>query len=195
MRRRRPEWKEVSRSRQMLVWIAMFVALGGVLMGCGDRRLVVKVDVLTFLSPSQTTASYGPVPPGTSGSAVLTQNVNVNLLSGVGGVVEVETLEFSVAGVFDNQNGDGQGTICVLFAEAGGAVVDSLQFPFVLAEGRADTVEAAVVAGMALANLFSQESLDLSLRIQLSADPNGAALQGDFELTRLLAVLTTRREG
>jgi hypothetical protein len=197
-RRKRPlPAPEVTRSRQVLFAAALTLAICGVLLGCGDRRLHLKVDVHSFLDSSETTANYGPVPPGQSLRLTLSQDANVNLLAGVGGVVDVERLEFSVRGIFDNATGSGQGTICVFFARPGQAPVDSLQFPLDLAPGRADTLETLVVGSDELARLFSEESLELTVQLDFLADgppTNLDPLAGRFELTHLVTLLTTRRE-
>jgi hypothetical protein len=187
---------EIGRSRRLLFLTVLGLALGSVLMGCGDRRLMLKVDVHSFLAPNERGATYGPVPPGTSTTMSLSQDTEVNLLSGVGGVVEVERLEFSVRGIFDNATGSGRGDVCVLFAHPGGEPVDSLRFPLDLAPGRMDTLETSVVGSAELARLFSQETLELTMRLDFTADgPPGNLdpLAGGFELTHLVTLLTTRR--
>jgi hypothetical protein len=174
-------------SRHLVFVFALLLAIGGVLLGCGDRRLILKVDVYSFLEPEETHLSYGPVLPGTSSRMSLSQDTNVNLLSGIGGVVDVERLEFSVRGVFDNATGSGRGTICVFFAAPGQAPVDSLDF----------TLETSVVGSDALARLFSQETLELTMRVDFVADgppANSDPLAGQFQLTHLVTLLTTRRE-
>ena len=44
------------------------LALGAVLVlaGCGDKNLILTVDILSFLSPAETSGHYGPIPAGTS---------------------------------------------------------------------------------------------------------------------------------
>ena len=185
---------QVAGTRRLILVASLVVGVIGVLVGCGDRRLILKVDVLSFLSPNETQTSYGPIPPGTSGSIALSQDTEVNLLTGLGGVVNVETLEFFVTGIFDHRNGDGQATICVIFSDIAGGAVDSLSVPVTLVAGQADTVQTRLQGSQALANLFSGEELTVTLRVDLDADPNGAALQGDIRLTELMTVLTTRRD-
>jgi hypothetical protein len=183
-------------NRHLILITVLLVAIGGVLVGCGDRRLLLKVDVYSFLEPDETHLIYGPVPPGGSARLSMSQNTNVNLLSGVGGVVDVERLEFSVQGIFDNASGSGRGTITVFFSQPGGAPVDSLDFPLDLAPGRIDTLETSVAGSEALARLFSQETLELTMRLDFEADgppANTDPLAGQFELTHLVTLLTTRR--
>ena len=198
MRRRRfLRMREINQTRRIIVLAALSLAMIGVLVGCGDRRLLLKVDVHSFLSTAQRQASYGPIPPGAAASVSVTQNTNINLLSGLGGVVDVEALDLSVQGIFDNQAGSGTADICVIFAQPGGAVVDSLTFPIILQGGVVDTVDAEISGSQALANLFGQENLEVTVRLDFAADgPVGLApaLRGEFELTRLLVLLTTRRE-
>jgi len=184
-------------SRHLVLIIALLLAIGSVLVGCGDRRLVLKVDVFSFLETDETHLVYGPVPPGASARLSMSQDTNVNLLSGVGGVVDVERLEFSVRGIFDNHMGSGRGTISVFFSQPGGAPVDSLDFPIDLAAGRIDTLETSVVGSEGLARLFSQETLELTMRLDFEADGppgNTDPLVGEFDLTHLVTLLTTRRD-
>jgi hypothetical protein len=184
-------------SRRLILFTVLLAAAGSVLLGCGDRRLLLQVDVHSFLDPDETRMTYGPVPPGTSSRMSLSQDTNVNLLSGVGGVVDVEQLDFSVRGIFDNASGSGRGTISVFFAQPGGVPVDSLDFPLDLAAGRIDTLAASVAGSEELARLFSQETLEVTLRLDFVADgppANSDPLTGEFELTHLLTLLTTRRD-
>lgn len=167
------------------------------LSGCGDRRLVLKVDVYSFLDSTETRSTYGPVPPGSQGVLGVVTSRRVNLLSGVEGIVEVESVELFARAVFDNRTGSGDAAVVAVFARSGGAPVDSVRFPVRLEPGRTDTLDASLAGSRALAQLFRESELELSLRLELNTDgpPAGVdPLEGDFRLTRLLTVLTARRE-
>ena len=52
----------------------LLAAAGAVLVaGCGDHSLILRVDLLSFLSPAETPGHYGPIPAGVSDSVTSSQ--------------------------------------------------------------------------------------------------------------------------
>ncbi len=187
-----------ARRAQRAIWfLAMAFATVGLFLGCGDRQLVLNVDVESFLEPSEKSGAYGPVPAGLSGSTGFTQSREVNLLSGVEGVVSVQSVDLYLTGVFDNRTGSGNADLVAVFRRTSGEAVDSLVVPIQLQPARADTLEAQLGGSPALAQLLSGSEVLLDLRLDLVADPppgNADPLAGDFELTRFIAVVVARRD-
>ena len=60
------------------------LAAAALLAGCGDRHLVLRVDVLSFIVPADRQRDFGPVPavPGgvATGEVALVDNADVSLL-------------------------------------------------------------------------------------------------------------------
>jgi hypothetical protein len=189
---------ERARRAQRAIWVlAMLLATVGLFLGCGDRRLVTQVDVYSFLDSTETSGAYGPVPAGASGVTGFAQNRELNLLSGVEGVVTVESVELHTAGLFVNQTGAGDAQLVAVFRRVTGEPVDSLVSPIRLEAGRTDLLDVQVPGSAGLAQLLTGSELRLDLRLELAADPppgNLDPLQGDFQLTRLLAVVVARRD-
>lgn len=186
-----------TRRAQAAFWLgAMLLATVGLFMGCGDRRLVTQVDVHSFLDPAEKSGAYGPVPAGLSGTVGFTQSRELNLVTGVEGVVTVESVDLFVSGEFANQTGSGDANLVAVFRRTTGEAVDSLVCPIHLEPATTDTLEAQLSGSPQLAELLTGDELLLDLRLELAADPppgNVDPLQGNFALTRLLAVVVARR--
>lgn len=188
---------QARQARRLIFFLVFGVATVGLFLGCGDRNLVMKVDVRSFLDASETQGAYGPVPAGLTGSTAYTTARDVNLLSGVEGVVAVESVDISLAGVFDNATGAGDALFVAVFRRPSGEAVDSLVVPVRLEPAERDTLEAQLTGSAALAELLTGSEIRLDLRLDLAADAppgNLDPLSGEFALTRFLAVLVARRD-
>lgn len=184
-------------ARRLIFFLCFGVATVGLFLGCGDRNLIMKVDVHSFLDASETEGFYGPVPAGLTGSTTYTTARDVNLLSGVEGIVAVESVDISLSGVFDNATGAGDALFVAVFRRPSGEAVDSLVVPVRLEPAGRDTLEAQLTGSAALAELLTGSQVRLDLRLDLAADAPPANLDplaGEFALTRFLAVLVARRD-
>ena len=194
-----PHQRELSArgARRFIVFLLFGVATVGLFLGCGDRNLVMKVDVHSFLDASETQGTYGPVPAGLTGRTAFTESRDVNLLSGVEGIVAVESVDISMAGIFDNATGAGDAQLVVVFRRPSGVAVDSLVVPVRLEPAASDTLEAQLTGSPALADLLTGSEVLIDVRLDLTADAppgNFDPLAGEFTLTRFLAVLVARRD-
>ena len=189
--------RRASRARRLIFFVVFGVATVGLFMGCGDRQLILKVDVHSFLDASERSGSYGPVPAGLAGSTSFTTARDINLLSGVEGVVAVQRVDISLSGIFRNATGAGDAELVAVFRRPTGEAVDSLVVPIRLEAAQDDTLNAELVGSTALAELLTGSEILLDVRIDMAADPppgNLDPLAGDFELTRFLAVIVARRD-
>src|SRR5881396_2003911 len=73
--------------RRRAAWLLLLPLLLG---GCGDRSLILTVDVLSFLSPSDVSQSYS-IPGGLSADTLDVASESVNLLPGVEDVTDLFT--------------------------------------------------------------------------------------------------------
>ena len=99
-----------------LALAAAAVAVLAILAGCGNRNLILRVDLLSFLDPADTQAHYGPVPGGLSDSVTVTAARRINLLPGLKDVTVVQDVTVYVAGEFHNLTGTGSGTLKVFLS-------------------------------------------------------------------------------
>src|SRR6266850_3514639 len=70
-------------------WILPVLVLPALLGGCGDRNLILTVDILSFLDPAARSTSYGPIPAGIPATSVDVVNDSLNLLQGLHDVTKV----------------------------------------------------------------------------------------------------------
>src|SRR5580765_4909296 len=85
--------------------------------GCGDRSLILTVDVLSFLDPSDVSQSY-TVPGGVPSTTMDLASESVNLLPGVQDVTEIATATLHIEASFDNTDGTANGTLLLYIAPA-----------------------------------------------------------------------------
>ena len=55
--------------RPRLLMLAVSAVTLALLAGCGDRNLVIAIDVLSYLDPSLTQFAFGPLPAAPGGIA------------------------------------------------------------------------------------------------------------------------------
>ena len=101
--------------------LALLLGAAFVFGGCGDRNLVLNVDVKSFLTESQSKASIGPVPVVLGGLFLgeqkLVDDLTVNLLDGVSGVVEVRDVSVRLRTAFHDSTGEGSDTLKVYVSD------------------------------------------------------------------------------
>ncbi|HEY6572329.1 MAG TPA: hypothetical protein VI198_03330, partial [Candidatus Eisenbacteria bacterium] len=78
--------------------------------GCGDRSLILTVNVLSFLDSSEKSADYS-VAGGIPAATVDVANQSVNLLQGVNDATDVVSATLDIAATFDNQTGTATGQL------------------------------------------------------------------------------------
>jgi hypothetical protein len=177
--------------------LALVLALGLAGAGCGDRNLILRVDLLSFLDPSETQGHYGPVPGGLSDSVTIVAARRVDLLPGLSDVTIVRDVALHIAGEFRNQTGSGSGTIKIYLSGPGTdpftADTSPIVVPFAVAGADTDSVALVIDGVSELAGLFTGLEAQMGLRLTLTSDLGPEPLEGDFQLTQLLAVVTARR--
>lgn len=86
------------------LWTLGTVAL--LLGGCADGRVIVTVDVASFIDPADRQVAYGPFPGGVSGT-VRTPVQSFEILEGVGGSTILDSVRVSGSADVDNATGNG----------------------------------------------------------------------------------------
>ncbi|MEP7028451.1 MAG: hypothetical protein ABI960_07640 [Candidatus Eisenbacteria bacterium] len=174
--------------------VALLISLA--LAGCGDKSLILRVDLLSFLTPSETQAHYGPLPGGLSDSITVTSSRQINLLPGIRDITSVSAVSIDAAGVFANSTGSGSGTVKIFISAEGTDPFTTdttpIVLPITLAPATTDTVAVTISGDSQLADLFLGDKAQLGIRLTLQSAV-GPALEGDFTLTTLRAVVTARQ--
>lgn len=181
--------------RRRARWCVAAIALAA-LAGCGDRRLVLDVDVLSYIDPAYTSATFGPViavPGGLApGEQAVVSNQSVNLLEGLPDAIEIESVSFSLGAVFVDSTGSGSDTLRVYLA---GPNDDPLSAPPVIEQavtltaGATDTLALNVDGDARVRSLFQDRSMRLTFTTSLRGPDSGASLTGRYALTRLHATV------
>src|SRR2546429_1721504 len=105
------------RMRRTLLLTAAAVMLAG----CGDRRLVLKVDVLSFIDPASRQVDFGPIPtfPGGlwTGETPIIDDQHVSMLQGVSDAVAIQSVTLSFGALAIDFDGSGQDTVRVYMSD------------------------------------------------------------------------------
>lgn len=172
-----------------------------VLAGCGDHNLVFRVDILSYIDPAMRSAWFGPIPPAPGGLATgeqaLVDDETINLVDGLGGVAEVETVELTMAVIARDSTGSGVDTLRLYASDADThplATAPVLQQVVELRPGETDTVSVTVAGDRRLAELFVQRMLRISVTSSGRGPESGEALNGSVELSTLEAVVIAGRK-
>jgi hypothetical protein len=177
--------------------LALGAVVAVVLAGCGDRNLILRVDLLSFLDAGERESHYGPVPPGISDSVAVIAGRRLNLLPGLQDVTNVTDVELEVAAVVNNLSGSGTGRIAVYLSAAGTDpfVEDTTPIvgTFAVNGAMSDTIQTIRVGDAELAELFTAKEVELGIRVVLDSGVGIEALEGDVVLARLHAIVTARQ--
>jgi hypothetical protein len=169
--------------------------------GCGDHNLVLRVDVLSYLDPAQRSASFGPVPPApgglVTGEQALVDDETINLVDGLSGVADVQSVELTLAVIARDSTGSGVDTLRLYASDENThplATAPVLQQVVTLSPGVTDTVSVTVAGDRRLAELFVQRLMRISVTHSGRGPESGDALNGSVELGTLEAVVIAGRK-
>ena len=173
---------------------ALVLALA--LVGCGDHSLILRVDLLSFLTAAETQAHYGPIPGGVTDSVTVASSRTINLLPGIRDVTTVSSVSIDAVGTFVNATGSGPGVVKI-FVSAEGTdpfTTDTtpIVLPITLAPATTDSVAVTISGDSELADLFLGKTAEIGIRLTLQATTG--PLEGDFALTTLKAIVTAKQD-
>jgi len=175
-----------------LIPIALLLPL---LVGCGNRNLILTVDILSFLDPSSRVVNYNiPIPIPSDTVEVFSDSLN--LLQGVSDVTRAVSASLDVAASFDNTSGTATGDLLIYFAAANSATpftnTPIADIPFQLLAGQVTNVSTHVDASPALAEVLTHDRAKVGLRIII----NGTSypIQGTETLTKLTATVIMKKD-
>ncbi|MGH7725501.1 MAG: hypothetical protein ACREOU_08730 [Candidatus Eiseniibacteriota bacterium] len=178
--------------------LALGLALAVATTGCGDRKLVARVDLQSFLDSTETEAHYGPVPPvALTDSVTVADSRAVNLVPGLQDLTLVESVTLDVAGEFRNLTGSGSGTVKLFLSDPGTDPFTTSPFVLPVSFAGSDTFRVATTIrdNPSLISLFNGDEMMLGIRLLVSNPPGAVdAIEGDFALTVLRAEVTSRQD-
>lgn len=176
----------------------LFCGAAAILAGCGNRRLVLRVDVLSFLSPAQTSQTFGPVPPAPiTVTSVMVDDLDVNLFEGLSGAAVVQSVTVTTSAIFTDQTGSGADTLRVYLSDENTDPLTTpaaLVLPVTLSPGVSDTVSATLGDDPRVADLFTKKRMRVSITTTLRPPASGPDLNGSLRLVALDAVVIARRK-
>lgn len=176
---------------------AVLVLLLILMAGCGDRSLILTVDVLSFLNPSDVTQGYA-VPGGIPSMSVDVASESVNLLPGAEDVTEVASATLEIAASFDNQTGTAAGTLLVYITPADSTDPFSsppmVSLPVALTPNTV-TIVSTEISSMALAQALVSKQARVAVRLTLDTTPTPPIelVAGTETITQLLATVITKK--
>jgi hypothetical protein len=177
---------------------AWLLLLPLMLSGCGDRSLILTVDVLSFLSPSDVSQSYS-VPGGFPADTVDVASETVNLLPGIEDVTEVASATLKIGASFDNQTGSASGFLLIYIASADSTdpftTTPIASLPVTLTPGNVTNVSTEVTS-IELAQAMVHESARVGIRITFdtTSTPPLQFVAGTETITQLLAIVITKKD-
>jgi len=171
------------------------------LVGCGDRNLVLKVDVLSYMDPAYTAASFGPVPPVPGGFATgevpLVDGVTINLLDGLSSVAEVRSVTLFLSAVVHDSTGTGLDTLRVYVSQE---EIEPIWTPPIIEQavslqpGETDSIEVTLPADERVAGLFMGRKLRLTVTNSVRGPESGDPLNGRLVVRALDAIVIAGRK-
>jgi len=171
------------------------------LAGCGDRNLVLKVDVLSYLDPSLRAAAFGPVPAASpalvSGEQALVDDEAINLLESLNRVAEVHSVSIVLSAFAHDSTGSGSDTLRFYLSDQNThplATPPVVEVVVNLVAGRDTTLDLTVAADSRVAGLFVQPGMRLSVTTSLRGPESGDPLSGRVELRTIEAIVLAGRK-
>lgn len=179
----------------------LLVAATALVAGCGDRHLVLKVDVLSYIDPSLTRVAVGPVPavPGGlyTGEREVVKDLEVNLVDGTNSVAEVKDVSIAMTAVASDSTGAGADTLRLYVSDLTmdpRSTPPAVVLPVLLEPGVTDTVRVDLGTDSRVADLFTGRSIRLTLTTALRGPDTGEALNARIQVTAIDAVLVAGRK-
>jgi hypothetical protein len=169
-----------------------------VIVGCGDKSLILTIDLLSFIDPALVTTPYGPIAPDTPTTTVDFINENVNLLEGIEDATRVASAKITVAAEIVNETGNASGRLVVHIDSAGTddplAGEPIIDIPVNLRPGQTTTVRDEVKTTPELIDVLTQSAARIAVRFTFNTIGSAAAVEGNATLTQLLAVVVTKQD-
>ncbi len=165
-----------------------FLLLLPLLAGCGNRNLILTVDILSFMDPSTRVVNYNV--PVLASDTVEVFSDSLNLLQGVSDVTRAVAASLDIAASFDT------GDFLIYFAAADSAnpftTTPIANIPFQLFPATVTNVSTHIDASPALAEVLTHDKAKVGVRVVFNV--TGVPLQGTETLTQLTATVIMKKD-
>ncbi len=165
---------------------------------CGDKALILTVDLLSFVDPQLIVNPYGPFPSGMPQATTNLITEEINLLDGLDDATEVESAKIIIEAEFVNATGAATARFQAFVNPAGtvdpfaGEPVASI--PVTVEPGKITTVNEEIPSSPELLGLLTSAKAQYALRITFNTSGSATDVEGVATLTKLLAVITTKKD-
>ena len=182
------------RTRAFIVIAVAALALAG----CGDRNLVLKVDVLSYLDDSQKTINVAAVPAvGEIGSIPILPDMSINLIKGLDAAAQVRSATLSLGGQVTVESGSGSGKFKLYLSDEDTDPLTTqpvMNVPVTFSAGSPAIVDAETAGSLAMAELFTQEKLRLAVVLDSVVIAPPGVTNMTVNITRLEAIVIAGRK-
>lgn len=171
--------------------------------GCGDRSVILKVDLASHLDAAARDVSPPPVPVVVpdglwTGRQALVDDQHVNMLGGMGDAVDVRDVQLTMTTIASATTGSGVDTLRVFVSDeathpltTSPVIVQFLSFT----AGTPDTVVTNLVDNTRMTALFAQKALRLTITTSLRGPGSGTdPLVCNLKIHSLDAVVVAGRK-
>lgn len=170
--------------RRIAAAVACAAMLGS---ACGQNRVELDIDVLSFMDPSDTQRQYDA--PPLLPVATQIDPVSVQLLEGYDDLGNAQEATLDVGVRWDNETGSGQGRIAVYFGSDAATVYDTAPVAIIdanLLPATQTLGTAAIQADARVLELFTSREFFMGLDLQWTPD-SVDPLAGTCTLTEIRA--------
>lgn len=177
------------------------VAFAGLMLtsGCGDKRLTLNVDILSFLDSTVVTQTYGDdpvIPPGVPSLIIDAPSQRVNLSEGLGDITDIESVSLRISAEFVNETGIADVELQVFLTDTLANPYDGT--PYIsdtihLEPATTDTLHADIEGDETLGELFTAEAVQVGLRLRFNTVASSVAVTGTENLVRFNATVVAKR--
>lgn len=178
---------------------ALLLVLVALAAGCGNRRLLLGVDALSFTAPADREYAFGPVPPLPvpieTGEVPVLDDMKVNLFGSAQKIVSVDAVTITFSASASDSTGDGLDTLRVYLSGPDSDPMSTppvITAPFVLQPGQTVPVHAVVSGDPRVNALFTQNSMRVTVTTSFAGPASGSPLNGRLSLTELKADVIAR---
>ena len=149
------------RTRAFIVIAVAALALAG----CGNRNLVLKVDVLSYLDASQKSFNVPVVPAIGVKGEIPVVDMPISLIEGLDEAAEVKSVALSLGGRVTVAGGAGSGRFKIYLNEVGTTAPPTLvmDVPVTFSAGHPAIINTTTDGGPEVARLFTQKNLQLEV--------------------------------
>jgi len=169
-----------------------------ILAGCGNKDLILTIDLLSYVDQADLSIDYGPVPAGIPTTSVELLQTEANLLQGIGDATEVKSATLTVGADFANNTGSATGNLQIFVASiddenpyTGQPVAD---FPVTLQPSHTTVIDEEIAVSPEQLDALTSEEAWFAIRIAYNTQGSNESLQGTVTLTKLTAVLVTESD-